>query len=104
MSSINWEEVVAAFDALDAVMTRLQDLCFDGLTTPERLALLQRCEVARRRLPSIEHPLINQLGEQAGEQELGGKLAAVLAGRLRVSRGEASRRLGRPLIWVRAGR
>ncbi len=94
MSSINWEEVVAAFDALDAVMTRLQDLCFDGLTTPERLALLQRCEVARRRLPSIEHPLINQLGEQAGEQELGGKLAAVLAGRLRVSRGEASRRLG----------
>ncbi|CDM75584.1 HNH endonuclease signature motif containing protein [Mycobacterium marinum] len=94
MSSMSREEVVAAFDALDAVMARLQDLCFDGLTTPERLALLQRCEVARRRLPSIEHPLINQLVEQAGEQELGGKLAAVLAGRLRVSRGEASRRLG----------
>jgi hypothetical protein len=63
------------------------------LTTPERLAMLERCEKLRRRLPVVEHPLINQIAEQANETELGGKLASALANRLRISRGEASRRV-----------
>ncbi|KAA1234631.1 hypothetical protein F0Q45_27360, partial [Mycobacterium simiae] len=70
------EEVVAVFDALAATMTQLQELSFDALTTPERLALLQRCETARRQLPTIEHALINQLAEQASDEELGGRLPA----------------------------
>jgi hypothetical protein len=44
-------------------------------------------------LPAVEHPLINQLSEQADESELGGKLAPVLANRLRITRAEASRRI-----------
>ena len=36
--------------------------------------MLQRCEKMRRQLPAIEHPLINQVGEQADATELGGKL------------------------------
>ncbi|ARG76940.1 hypothetical protein B1T51_23530, partial [Mycobacterium kansasii] len=94
MGSSSREEVVAAFDALQATLSRLQELSFDALTTPERLALLERCETARRQLPSIEHALVNQLAEQASEEELGGRLPAALANRLRITRGEAGRRVG----------
>ena len=47
----------------------------------------------RRGNPAVEHPLINQLSEQADPVELGGKLPAALADRLRISRAEASRRI-----------
>jgi Domain of unknown function (DUF222) len=87
------DEVVEVFDALDAELDRALGLSFDALTTPERLAMLERCEKLRRRLPVVEHPLINQIAEQANETELGGKLASALANRLRISRGEASRRV-----------
>jgi hypothetical protein len=93
MSSSSREAVVEAFDALEADFDRALELSFDALTTPERLAMLQRCERFRRRLPAIEHPLINQVGEQADATELGGKLPAALANRLRINRGEASRRI-----------
>jgi Domain of unknown function (DUF222) len=93
MRSSSREEVVEVFDALAAGMKRALDLSFDALTTPERLALLQQCETLRRWLPAVEHPLINQLSEQAGTTELGGKLPSALANRLRISRAEASRRI-----------
>jgi len=81
------------FDALEAEMKRALDLRCDALTTPEHLAVLQRCERIRRWLPAVEHPVINQLSEQADAAELGGKLAAALANRLRITRAEASRRI-----------
>jgi hypothetical protein len=93
MGSSCRDEVVEVFDALDADLDRALGLSFDALTTPERLATLERCEKLRRRLPVVEHPLINQIAEQANETELGGKLASALANRLRISRGEASRRV-----------
>jgi uncharacterized protein DUF222 len=93
MSSSSREEIVALFDALAADLDRALGLTFDVLTTPERLGLLQRWEGFRRCLPAVEHPLINQLGAQASETELGGTLAQALANRLRISRGEASRRI-----------
>jgi Domain of unknown function (DUF222) len=85
---------VAAFDALEAGLDRALQLSFDVLTTPERLAMLARCEIVRRRLPALEHPLINQIGGQADATELGGKSASALADRLRITRAEASRRIG----------
>jgi Domain of unknown function (DUF222) len=94
MRSSSRDEVVDVFDALKADLKRALDLCFDALTTPERLALLQCCETFRRQLPAIEHPLINQVGEQADATELGGKLPAALANRLGITRAEASRRIG----------
>ena len=93
MRSSSREEIVAVFDVLDDGMKRAADLTFDMLTTPERLALLQNCEEMRRVLSAVEHPLINQLAAQADPSELGGKLAPVLADRLRISRPEASRRI-----------
>ena len=61
MRSDSREEITAAFDALDASLDGVLGLDFDALTTPERLALLERCEKLRRRLPAAEHPLINEL-------------------------------------------
>jgi hypothetical protein len=93
MRSSSRGEIVGVFDALRADFKRALDLRCDALTTPERLALLQSCEEIRRLLPAVEHPLINQLSEQADPTELGGKLAPALANRLRITRAEASRRI-----------
>jgi Domain of unknown function (DUF222) len=93
MRSSSREEIVEVFDALKAGMKRAVDLTFDVLTNPERLSMLQNCEEIRRVLSAVEHPLINQLAEQADTTELGGKLAPALANRLRISRGEGSRRI-----------
>jgi len=93
MRSSSREEVVEVFDALEAEFKRALDLRCDALTTPEHLAVLQRCERMRRWLPAIEHPVINQLSDQADPAELGGKLAPALADRLRITRAEASRRI-----------
>jgi hypothetical protein len=65
------EEIVEAFDALEADLDRALGLSFDALTTRERLVVLARCEVFRRRLPALEHPLINQISGQADAMELG---------------------------------
>jgi hypothetical protein len=93
MRSSSREEVVEVFDALEAGFKRALDLRCDAFTTPERLAVLERCERIRRWLPAVEHPVINQLSEQADQAELGGKLAPALANRLRITRAEASRRI-----------
>jgi hypothetical protein len=93
MRSSSREEVVEVFDGLRAYLKRALDLRCNALTTPERLALLQTCETVRRCLPAIEHPLINQLSDQADATELGGTLAAALANRLRITRADASRRI-----------
>jgi hypothetical protein len=87
------EQIVEVLDALEAGYKRGLDLTFDVLTTPERLAVLEKLEGFRRQQPAIEHALINQLAEQADATELGGKLAPALANRLRISRADASRRI-----------
>lgn len=93
MSSSTREEIVADFDALRAVVSRIVGHSYDALTTPERLALLERLEQEARRLPVPGHALINQLAAQATPAELGGRLSHALAERLRITRGEASRRV-----------
>ncbi len=93
MRSSSREEIVETFDDLHEVVSRLLGHFFDVFTTPECLAMLERLEREIRRLPVPGHALINQLGQQADEAELGGKLGHALANRLRISRGEAGRRI-----------
>src|SRR6266568_2508622 len=93
MHSNSWAGVVAAFDALHAAVSELLELHFDALTTPERLALLERLEHEMRRLPAAGHALINGVRHQATPAELGGKLSHSLAQRLRITRGDAARRI-----------
>ena len=87
------DDVVAVLDRVDAAVEDLCELTFDPLTTPERLRVLERLERVARRLRVPGHALINQLAEQANEEELGGKLRDALANRLRISPVEASRRV-----------
>ena len=87
------EEIVEAFDALDADLDRVCELSFDAFTTPERLRALERLERVARRLRTPQHALINQLDAHAGEHELGATLRTVLADRLRITKAEASRRI-----------
>jgi hypothetical protein len=93
MFSSSREEIAEVFDALDADLERACELSFDALTTPERLRILEHLEKLSRRLPVPGHTLINQLAGQATPEELGGKLSHVLADRLRITRGEANRRI-----------
>jgi hypothetical protein len=81
------------FDAPDAAVDGVLGLDFEALTTRERSALLERCERVRRRLPAMEHPLINQLAHHATPEELGGKLSRALAEWTLISRAEADRRI-----------
>ncbi|WP_409434863.1 HNH endonuclease signature motif containing protein [Mycobacterium sp. SMC-14] len=92
MRSSSREQVVEVFDALSADLDRAQDLDFDALTPRECLALLRRCERLRRRLPAVEHPLVNQLAA-TDPAEIGGKPRWVLADELHLTRAEAGRRI-----------
>ncbi|HTX52797.1 MAG TPA: DUF222 domain-containing protein, partial [Candidatus Baltobacteraceae bacterium] len=93
MGSSSREDVQEDFDALRAAVSRVLEHSYDALTTPERLALLERLEHETRRLRAPQHALINQLGEQAAAQELGGTLRCALADRLRITKAEAARRI-----------
>jgi Domain of unknown function (DUF222) len=93
MLSSSREEIREDFDALRTAVSRVARHSFGVLTTPERLALLERLEHETRRLRVPEHLLINQVAEQATPAELGGKVSYALADRLRIGRGEASRRV-----------
>ncbi|WP_310785333.1 HNH endonuclease signature motif containing protein [Mycobacterium sp. Z3061] len=93
MASSTREEIVEVFDASDEVQDRLCALSFDALTTPELLRALEREERRERRSRSVRHALINQLKTQATEEELGGKLPAALADRLRITKADANRRI-----------
>ena len=87
------EDIVKRWDALHDAVSDVLELNYDGLTTPECLRLLERLETESRRLPVPGHALINKLVREADQTELGGKLAHALASRLRISRGEAGRRI-----------
>jgi hypothetical protein len=93
MRSSDPEEIQRDVDELGAVVSRILGHSFDALTTPERLNLLERLERETRRLRVPGQELINQLAAQAGEEELGGKLRAALADRLRITKAEAGRRI-----------
>jgi hypothetical protein len=87
------EEIVEAFVVFDADAERLCELSFDALTTPERLRAVERLERVTRRLRAPQHTLINQVGAQAGDEELGDTLPTALANRLHITKAEAGRRI-----------
>jgi hypothetical protein len=90
---VDREAIMAALDVLDAAVDELGELNFDALTTRESLALLERTESVRRRLPVSEHKLINNLAHAATAEELGGKLSHAIAERTLISSAEATRRI-----------
>ncbi|WP_156765524.1 13E12 repeat family protein, partial [Mycobacterium sp. 1245499.0] len=87
------QDVEAAFDALDAAWDQVCALNVDALKPRQQLAVLARCEKQRRRIPAVEHPVINSLARQAPSPELGGTAVQAIAEATLISRAEAARRL-----------
>lgn len=92
-NGVDREALSAALDSLDAALDRVAQFDCAALTTREHLALLERVERWRRRLPALEHPLINALRRQASPAELGGKLEHAIAEATLISGREAARRI-----------
>jgi hypothetical protein len=87
------EATTPVLDALDAALDAAVELDCDTLSPPELLALLQRVERVRRRLPVVEHRAINKLAREATPAELGGTLPHAVAQWTLTSRAEATRRV-----------
>jgi uncharacterized protein DUF222 len=89
------EDIEAAYDDLDKAFETVAAMSCDVLTATEKQRLLARLETHRRRLPAVEHPLINQLGTECAPETLGAAtLAEALAMGLRITKAEAQRRIG----------
>ncbi|OBK73745.1 HNH endonuclease signature motif containing protein [Mycobacterium sp. 1274761.0] len=88
------EDIEAAYATLDAALAAVAALSYDALTVTEKKNLLVRLESHRRRTPSAQHPLINQLAAEGASNVLGATcLVDALATALRISRAEAKRRI-----------
>lgn len=92
MFSSDRELIREAFDALSAAVDRALQVDVEVLTPRECVAMLGRCERLRRRLPSLEHPLVTRIAA-ADAESIGGKACWVLADELLISRAEAARRV-----------
>ncbi|MFZ0832394.1 MAG: DUF222 domain-containing protein, partial [Mycobacterium sp.] len=77
---------------MDAALDEFDALDKDALSHAERLELLERREVWRRRLPAGEHVLLGELAHAPAE-EIGGRAVHVVADRLRIYRRDAKRRV-----------
>ncbi|MBV8965216.1 MAG: HNH endonuclease, partial [Mycobacteriaceae bacterium] len=89
MSSAAFEKVRAVFDALAERAEQAAEL----MSTAEHTDWLELVETLGRMLPALGHEHINELAEHATCEELGASLPRALADRLRISRGEATRRI-----------
>lgn len=65
------EDVEVDFAALHEVVSRVVGHSYDALTTPERLALLEKLEHEARRLVYPRHGLVNQIAQQATSRGVG---------------------------------
>ncbi|HNA51886.1 MAG TPA: HNH endonuclease signature motif containing protein [Mycobacterium sp.] len=88
------DTVLGALAAIEAGFDVLASASLDGFTPRELMDLLARREVIARRAPVADHRILQQLQTQASPGELGATTwGKVLAGRLHVSAGEATRRV-----------
>jgi hypothetical protein len=87
------DSVAAVLDRYQAACQDLTEVSFDALTTEQLLQVLEDLERSGRQLPVPQHAILNQLVQQATPAELGGKLTQVLAERLHITGGDASRRI-----------
>jgi Domain of unknown function (DUF222) len=88
------EEIIAALDAVEASQRKLAALPLEALTRPEKQALLKRLEDLDKKMKTFDRRLIGRLITEAEPAQFGGATwAEVLSRRLRISPGEAQRRI-----------
>lgn len=87
-------DLVAGVDMIAAGLAMVQAASVDELTHTELLAQMDRLKSVAWALPAVDHRILARLAAEASPTELGGtSLANVLCTRLRISKGEASRRI-----------
>jgi hypothetical protein len=88
------EQIVAALDAAEASYRDLASLPLEALTRPEKQELLMRLADVGKKMLALDRRLIGQLIAQGDPEMFGASSwADVLSRRLRISRGEAQRRI-----------
>jgi hypothetical protein len=88
------DKVIAALDTAEAGYRKLAALPLEALTRPEKQSLLNRLEELDKKRTALDRRLIGQLVAEGDPALFGGAAwADVLSRRLRISRGEAHRRI-----------
>jgi hypothetical protein len=88
------ERIIAALDAVEASQRELAALPLEALSRPEKQALLKRLEDLDKKMKAFDRRLIGRLITEADPSQFGGATwAEVLSRRLRISPGEAQKRI-----------
>ena len=88
------DQVMDAMDTVEALSARLGGLPVAGMSRPEAQAVLIRLGRLREHLQEVERRLTGRLVTSGGPLQFGARTSAeVLAQRLRISPGEAQRRI-----------
>lgn len=94
MSSNNKAKFIAALDAAEAAYGAVAALPLETLLPSEQRALLARLEQMDKELTAFRRQLLGRLVTEARPKQFGGaSWAEVLSRRLRISQGEAQRRI-----------
>ena len=89
------DEVIAALDAVEASQRKLAALPLEALTRPEKQALLKRLEELDRKRKAFDRRLVGRLITEGDPAVFGAaSWADVLSRQLRISPGEAQKRIG----------
>jgi len=92
------DKIIAALDAAEASYRELASLPLEALSRPERQELLKRLEELEKKMTALDRRLIGRLITEADPAQFGGaSWADVLSRRLRISPGEAQRRIAEAL-------
>jgi hypothetical protein len=93
MSSIR-QEIISALEAAEAGQRKLATLPLEALSRPEKQALLKRLEELKKKMQAFDRRLMGRLITEADPAQFAGaSRAEVLSRRLRISPGEAQKRI-----------
>src|SRR5215471_2246988 len=91
--ALDRDGVMAVLERYRAAVSELVELRLDALDVPDLFVVLDTVEAGRCQVPVIEHDALNKIAAQATPAQIGKSLKKVLADRLRITRGEAGRRI-----------
>ena len=98
------DRIIAALDAAEASWRELASLPLEALSRPEKQELLKRLEELEKKMTAFDRRLIGRLITEADPAQFGGaSWAGVLSRRLRISPGEAQRRIAEAIYAADPG-
>src|SRR6478609_2121561 len=97
-------KIIAALDTAEASYRELASLPLEALSRTEKQELLKRLEELEKKMAAFDRRLIGRLITEADPAQFGGaSWADVLSRRLRISPGEAQRRIAEAIYAADGG-